>query len=80
MKKSAKLWKRLAKKSLQAEREDEKDSYSNLENAEPELCVKLLEFPSVHNFLGLRKKIKNSSKSWIQVSYTLIRRLKVRSH
>lgn len=32
----------------------------------PELCVRLLNIPSVQNFSGLKAKLKSSSKAWIE--------------
>jgi len=66
--KTRKLWRKLAWMALQAESEEASKSYSNLENADPELCIKLLQHQSVHNFLGIRKKIENSDDDWMQVN------------
>ena len=34
-------------------------------DAEPELCVKLLQTPSLKNFSGLRPRLENTSKEWL---------------
>ena len=70
MKKSKRLWRKLAWMALQAERDNAFESpiHSNLENADPELCIELLKHSSVHNYLGIRMKIKNSDADWLQVS------------
>ncbi|CAK8686591.1 unnamed protein product [Clavelina lepadiformis] len=52
--------------NLREERNGHTDAWSNLENAEPELCIKLLYFPSVKNFSGLKNKIKCGSPEWIE--------------
>lgn len=36
-----------------------------LADAEPELCVKLLETPSLKNFSGLRPRLEKASKEWL---------------
>ncbi|XP_012579812.1 PREDICTED: inverted formin-2 [Condylura cristata] len=38
---------------------------ANLESAEPELCVRLLQVPSVVNYSGLRKRLESSDGSWM---------------
>ncbi|XP_038633960.1 inverted formin-2-like isoform X5 [Scyliorhinus canicula] len=38
---------------------------ANLENAEPELCIRLLQVPTVVNYSGLRKRLENSSNDWM---------------
>ncbi|KAM9557000.1 inverted formin-2 isoform 5-T8 [Guaruba guarouba] len=40
-------------------------SEANLENAEPELCIRLLQMPSVVNYSGLKKRLENSDDSWM---------------
>ncbi|XP_030922050.1 inverted formin-2 [Geospiza fortis] len=40
-------------------------SEANLENAEPELCIRLLQMPSVVNYSGLRKRLENSDDAWM---------------
>ena len=55
--------------ALHAEKEEMQESFSNLKNAEPELCIKLLQFPTVHNFFGIRKKIETSDAEWLEVFF-----------
>ncbi|KAM6255046.1 inverted formin-2 isoform 2-T5 [Spheniscus humboldti] len=40
-------------------------SEANLENAEPELCIRLLQMPSVVNYSGLKKRLENSDDAWM---------------
>ncbi|PIK59478.1 putative inverted formin-2, partial [Apostichopus japonicus] len=42
------------------------ESISNLENAEPELCIKLLGVPSIQNYTGLKKRISECDDEWMQ--------------
>lgn len=48
---------------------DQKDGSSVISgliaDADPELCVKLLETPSLKNFSGLRPRLENTSKEWL---------------
>ncbi|CAH2328641.1 inverted formin-2 isoform X1 [Pelobates cultripes] len=37
----------------------------NLENADPELCIRLLQIPSVVNYSGLKKRLESSDDNWI---------------
>lgn len=36
-----------------------------ISDAEPELCVKLLETPSLKNFSGLRARLEKANKEWL---------------
>ncbi|KAJ8408013.1 hypothetical protein AAFF_G00262410 [Aldrovandia affinis] len=38
---------------------------ANLENADPELCIRLLQVPSVVNYLGLRRQLEASDRTWM---------------
>ncbi|KAM9202998.1 inverted formin-2 isoform 2-T2 [Dugong dugon] len=38
---------------------------ANLENADPELCIRLLQMPSVVNYSGLRKRLESSDGGWM---------------
>ncbi|XP_059814366.1 inverted formin-2-like [Hypanus sabinus] len=38
---------------------------ANLENAEPELCIRLLQTPTVINYSGLKKRLENSNNAWM---------------
>ncbi|XP_074852503.1 inverted formin-2-like isoform X2 [Carettochelys insculpta] len=40
-------------------------SEANLENAEPELCIRLLQMPSVVNYSGLKKRLESSDDNWM---------------
>ena len=61
-------WSQIVEKSQQKEKEELEETLSNLENAEPELCIKLLHFPSVQNFSGFKRKIQTCSEEWMLVS------------
>ncbi|XP_065605512.1 inverted formin-2 isoform X1 [Cyrtonyx montezumae] len=45
--------------------QDTDQSEANLENAEPELCIRLLQMPSVVNYSGLKKRLENSDDAWM---------------
>ncbi|XP_061853862.1 inverted formin-2 isoform X2 [Colius striatus] len=45
--------------------QDTDQSEANLENAEPELCIRLLQMPSVVNYSGLKKRLENSDDVWM---------------
>ncbi|XP_062863291.1 inverted formin-2 [Trichomycterus rosablanca] len=38
---------------------------ANLENAEPELCIRLLQVPTVVNYSGLKKRLESSDETWM---------------
>uniref|UniRef100_A0A4W6EHJ1 Inverted formin 2 n=1 Tax=Lates calcarifer TaxID=8187 RepID=A0A4W6EHJ1_LATCA len=38
---------------------------ANLENADPELCIRLLQVPTVVNYSGLRRRLEASDESWM---------------
>ncbi|XP_021322927.1 inverted formin-2 [Danio rerio] len=38
---------------------------ANLENADAELCIRLLQVPSVVNYSGLRKRLEGSEEAWM---------------
>uniref|UniRef100_A0A3Q3QY04 GBD/FH3 domain-containing protein n=1 Tax=Monopterus albus TaxID=43700 RepID=A0A3Q3QY04_MONAL len=38
---------------------------ANLENADPELCIRLLQVPTVVNYSGLRRRLETSNRSWM---------------
>ncbi|XP_077052931.1 inverted formin-2-like isoform X4 [Siphateles boraxobius] len=38
---------------------------ANLENAEAELCIRLLQVPSVVNYTGLKKRLEKSDQAWM---------------
>ncbi|XP_078262602.1 inverted formin-2 isoform X2 [Rhinoraja longicauda] len=44
---------------------DTDNTEANLENAEPELCIRWLQIPTVVNYSGLRKRLENSSNDWM---------------
>ncbi|XP_062293707.1 inverted formin-2-like [Scomber scombrus] len=39
---------------------------ANLENAEPELCIRLLQVPTMLNYSGLRRRLESSDRSWME--------------
>ncbi|XP_056150224.1 inverted formin-2-like [Lampris incognitus] len=38
---------------------------ANLENADPELCITLLQVPTVVNYSGLRHRLESSNQAWM---------------
>ncbi|XP_028970292.1 inverted formin-2 isoform X3 [Esox lucius] len=38
---------------------------ANLENADPELCIRLLQVPTVVNYSGLRRRLEGSNQDWM---------------
>lgn len=38
---------------------------ANLENADPELCIRLLQVPTVVNYSGLRRRLQASDRAWM---------------
>lgn len=65
---SKKRWSTIAFKAVTGDDTDspKEDGLSNLENAEPELCIKLLGVPSIQNYTGLKKLISESDEEWMQ--------------
>uniref|UniRef100_A0A452QXY7 Inverted formin-2 n=1 Tax=Ursus americanus TaxID=9643 RepID=A0A452QXY7_URSAM len=45
--------------------QDSDPTEANLESADPELCIRLLQMPSVVNYSGLRKRLESSDGSWM---------------
>ncbi|XP_040268407.1 inverted formin-2 isoform X2 [Bufo bufo] len=45
--------------------QDSDQSEANLENADPELCIRLLQIPSVVNYSGLKKRLESSDDNWM---------------
>ncbi|XP_037687623.1 inverted formin-2 isoform X2 [Choloepus didactylus] len=45
--------------------QDADPTEANLESAEPELCTRLLQVPSVVNYSGLRKRLESSDGGWM---------------
>ncbi|XP_078418624.1 inverted formin-2-like [Cetorhinus maximus] len=44
---------------------DTDNTEANLENAEPELCIRFLQVPTVVNYSGLKKRLENSNNGWM---------------
>ncbi|XP_067847801.1 inverted formin-2 isoform X2 [Heptranchias perlo] len=44
---------------------DTDNTEANLENAEPELCIRLLQVPTVLNYSGLKKRLEKSDNGWM---------------
>ncbi|KAJ3606551.1 hypothetical protein NHX12_026072 [Muraenolepis orangiensis] len=38
---------------------------ANLEDADPELCIRLLQIPTVVNYSGLRRRLESSDRAWM---------------
>nr|XP_040130121.1 inverted formin-2 isoform X3 [Ictidomys tridecemlineatus] len=45
--------------------QDSDPTEANLESADPELCIRLLQMPSVVNYSGLRKRLESSDGGWM---------------
>ncbi|KAM5175699.1 inverted formin-2 isoform 3-T3 [Callospermophilus lateralis] len=45
--------------------QDSDPTEANLESADPELCIRLLQIPSVVNYSGLRKRLESSDGGWM---------------
>ncbi|XP_039111724.1 inverted formin-2 isoform X3 [Hyaena hyaena] len=45
--------------------QDADPTEANLESADPELCIRLLQMPSVVNYSGLRKRLESSDGGWM---------------
>uniref|UniRef100_A0A8C3VCU7 GBD/FH3 domain-containing protein n=1 Tax=Catagonus wagneri TaxID=51154 RepID=A0A8C3VCU7_9CETA len=45
--------------------QDSDPTEANLQNADPELCARLLQVPSVVNYSGLRKRLESSDGGWM---------------
>lgn len=45
--------------------QDADPTEANLESADPELCIRLLQMPSVVNYSGLRKRLEGSDGGWM---------------
>ncbi|XP_053451936.1 inverted formin-2 isoform X2 [Nycticebus coucang] len=45
--------------------QDTDPTEANLESADPELCARLLQVPSVVNYSGLRKRLESSDGGWM---------------
>uniref|UniRef100_A0A2R9B749 Inverted formin-2 n=1 Tax=Pan paniscus TaxID=9597 RepID=A0A2R9B749_PANPA len=45
--------------------QDSDPTEANLESADPELCIRLLQMPSVVNYSGLRKRLEGSDGGWM---------------
>ncbi|XP_041121560.1 inverted formin-2-like [Polyodon spathula] len=58
-----KKWASLKKKLSRPDLEDQAEA--NLENSDPELCIRLLQVPSVVNYSGLKKRLEGSDHSWM---------------
>ncbi|KAG8561269.1 hypothetical protein GDO81_015313 [Engystomops pustulosus] len=58
----SKKWASL-KEKLSPQESDQ--SEANLENADPELCIRLLQIPSVVNYSGLKKRLESSDDNWM---------------
>lgn len=38
---------------------------ANLENSDPELCIRLLQVPTVVNYSGLKRRLEGSDQTWM---------------
>ena len=65
-------WTNIAKKAQKKEKDEMEETLSNLDAADPELCIRLLHFPSVKNFSGLKKKIATCSEEWMLVRRRMV--------
>ncbi|XP_076010658.1 inverted formin-2-like isoform X3 [Genypterus blacodes] len=51
--------------SLSSAYDSDSSVEANLENADPELCIKLLQVPTVVNYSGLRRRLEASDQAWM---------------
>ncbi|XP_028831398.1 inverted formin-2 isoform X2 [Denticeps clupeoides] len=50
---------------LGSSQESEPPQDANLESADPELCIRLLQVPTVVNYSGLKKRLEGSDQTWM---------------
>ncbi|XP_031435659.1 inverted formin-2 isoform X2 [Clupea harengus] len=50
---------------LGSSQDSESSPEANLESADPELCIRLLQVPSVVNYSGLKKRLEGSDHTWM---------------
>lgn len=50
---------------LGSSQDSESSQDANLESADPELCIRLLQVPTVVNYSGLKKRLEGSNHTWM---------------
>ena len=50
---------------LGSSQESDPPPEANLESADPELCIRLLQVPTVVNYSGLRRRLEGSDQAWM---------------
>ncbi|XP_061897984.1 inverted formin-2 isoform X2 [Entelurus aequoreus] len=50
---------------LGSSQDSDSQQEANLESADPELCIRLLQVPTVVNYSGLKRRLDNSDQSWM---------------
>ncbi|XP_041928906.1 inverted formin-2 isoform X2 [Alosa sapidissima] len=50
---------------LGSSQDSESSQEGNLESADPELCIRLLQVPTVVNYSGLKKRLEGSDHTWM---------------
>ncbi|KAJ8290405.1 hypothetical protein GJAV_G00012390 [Gymnothorax javanicus] len=50
---------------LGSSQESDSQQEANLENADPELCIRLLQVPTVVNYSGLKRRLEGSDQAWM---------------
>uniref|UniRef100_A0A8B9GTQ3 Inverted formin, FH2 and WH2 domain containing n=1 Tax=Astyanax mexicanus TaxID=7994 RepID=A0A8B9GTQ3_ASTMX len=57
--------KKVLKGRLGSSQESDGPQEANLENADAELCIRLLQVPTVVNYSGLKKRLEGSDQTWM---------------
>ncbi|XP_077411492.1 inverted formin-2-like isoform X2 [Vanacampus margaritifer] len=50
---------------LGSSQDSDSQQEANLENADPELCIRLLQVPTVVNYSGLKRRLDRSDQTWM---------------
>uniref|UniRef100_W5N4W1 Inverted formin 2 n=1 Tax=Lepisosteus oculatus TaxID=7918 RepID=W5N4W1_LEPOC len=53
------------KSKLNTSPDPDTQAEANLENADPELCIRLLQVPTVVNYSGLKRRLEGSDRAWM---------------
>ncbi|XP_069008108.1 inverted formin-2 isoform X2 [Embiotoca jacksoni] len=51
--------------SLGSSQDSDTQQEANLESADPELCIRLLQVPTVVNYSGLKRRLEGSDQTWM---------------
>lgn len=50
---------------LGSSQDSDSQQEANLESADPELCIRLLQVPTVVNYSGLKRRLEGSDQTWM---------------